>query len=142
MPKTRVIELLLCQDCLGKFVSELSNHLSAAASWEEFINQVRGPSYLADNIHNIPHQAHAYLQALCNNGTAVTMDNPPWTAERIQSCVKWGPHPSANLHHDFLHNEYADFIEASFWVVLPLAQVLVLNKDLRLSPMAIKVEHN
>ena len=70
------------------------------------------------------------------------MDNPPWSAEHIQSCVKHGPHPSANLHHNFLHDEYVDFIEAGFWVVLPLAQVQVLNMDLRISPMAIKVEHN
>ena len=103
---------------------------------------MRGPSYLADDIHNIPHQARTSLQALHDNGAAVTMDDPPWTAERIQSCVKRGPHPSANLHCDFLRDKYADFIEAGFWVVLPLAQVLALNKDLRLSPMAIKVKHN
>ena len=70
------------------------------------------------------------------------MNNPPWSAKHIQSCVERGPHPSANLHCDFLCDEYVDFIEASFWVVLPLAQVQVLNKDLRISPMAIKVEHN
>ena len=70
------------------------------------------------------------------------MGDPPWTAKHIQSCVQCGPHPSANLHHDFLHDEYADFIEAGFWVVLPLAQVQALNKDPCLSPMAIKVEHN
>ena len=141
--KTRVVELLLCQDHLGKLVSKLSNCLSDAISWEDFINQVRGPSYLADDIHNIPHQARAYLQALCDNGAKVNMDNPPWTAECIKSCIEQGPHPSANLHHEFLHDAYADFIKAGFWVVLPLAQeVQALNKDLRLSPMAIKVKHN
>ena len=70
------------------------------------------------------------------------MDDPLWTAEHIKSCIKWGPHPSTNLHDEFLHDKYADFIEAGFWVVLPLAQVQALNKDLRLSPMAIKVKHN
>ena len=70
------------------------------------------------------------------------MDDPPWSAEHIQSCVDHGPHPSATLHSDFLHNKYADFIEAGFWVVLPLAQVQALNKDLCILPMAIKVEHN
>ena len=103
---------------------------------------MRGPSYLADDIHNIPHQARAYLQALHDNGTKVNMDNPPWTAEHIKSCIEWGPHLSTNLHHEFLHDEYADFIEAGFWVVLTLAQVQALNKDLRLLPMAIKVKHN
>ena len=46
------------------------------------------------------------------------------------------------LHHDFLNEEYADFIDASFWVVLPLEQIQALQKDLRLSPMVVKVEHN
>ena len=72
----------------------------------------------------------------------MNMDDPPWSAEHIQSCVESGPHPSANLHCDFLHDEYVDFIKAGFWVVLPLAQVQVLNKDLRILPMAIKVEHH
>ena len=70
------------------------------------------------------------------------MDDPPWSAERIQSCVNRGPHPSATLHREFLCTEYADFIEARFWVVLPWAQVQVLHKDLRISPMAVKVEHD
>ena len=71
------------------------------------------------------------------------MDDPSWSAKRIQSCVEHGPHPpSANLHHAFLRDKYADFIKASFWVVLPLTQVQALNKDLCISPMAIKVEHN
>ena len=104
---------------------------------------MRGLSYLADDIHAIPHQACTYLQTLHDNGTTVTMDDPPWTAECIQSCVDHGPHPLATLHHDFLCDEYANFIEAGFWVVLPLAQVQALNKDLCISPMAVKeVEHN
>ena len=140
--KTRVIAPKLYEDRLGKLVSELSTRLSAAASWEAFVNHVRGPSYLADDIHNIPHQASAYLQTLRDTGAAVNMDDPRWSDERIQSCVARGPHPSANLHRDFLRDEYADFIEAGFWVVLPLDQVRALNKDLRISPMAVKVEPN
>jgi hypothetical protein len=34
----------------------------------------------------------------------------------------------------------ADFIEASFWVMLPHDQVRKLGKDLRLSPLAVKDE--
>ena len=103
---------------------------------------MRGKSYLADDIKDIPHQASTYLQALCDHGTEVNMDDPPWSSEHITSCAKQGPHPSANLHWDFLHEEYVDFIKAGFWVVLPLDQVRALNKDLWLSPMAVKVEHN
>ena len=62
--KARIIELMLYEDRLGKLVQDLSNRLLDAVSWEEFVDQVRGPSYLADDIHNIPHHAHASLQAL------------------------------------------------------------------------------
>ena len=93
---------------------DLSTCLRAATSWESFVDQVRGPSYLAADIHAIPHQACTYLQHLRDHGTGVTMDDPPWTADRIQSCVERGPHPSANLHREFLRDEYADFIEAGF----------------------------
>jgi hypothetical protein len=46
------------------------------------------------------------------------------------------------IHCDFLRDEYADFIEAGFWVVLPLEQVRELDKDLRLSPIAVKEERD
>ena len=110
------------------------------SSWDKFVNQVRGPSYLANNLEHIPHWASTYLQTLKDQGTEVNMDDPPWTSECLASCTKWGPHPSTtNLHHDFFQDEYANFIQASFWVVLPLEQVHALNKDLYLSPMAVKV---
>ena len=48
------------------------------------------------------------------------MDDPPWSDATIQRCTDWGPHPSANLFQEFLHDEMADFIKAGFWVVLPL----------------------
>ena len=93
-------------------------------------------------IQDIPHTATSYLQRLHDEGAKVTMDDPPWDADCIATCAARGPHPSATLHHDFLHDEYTDFIDTSFWVVLPLDQIQALNKDLRLSPMAVKVEHN
>ena len=34
----------------------------------------------------------------------------------------------------------ADFIEAGFWVVLPLDQVQSLGHDLQLSPLSVKDE--
>ena len=70
------------------------------------------------------------------------MDDPPWDATRITTCAARGPHPSTILHHEFLHDKFADFIDAGFWVVLPLEQIQSLQKNLCLSPMAVKVEHN
>ena len=57
-------------------------------------------------------------------------------------CAEWGPHPSADLHLDFLWDEMAEFIDAGFWVVLPLEQVQGLGKDFHLSPLAVKEEIN
>ena len=70
------------------------------------------------------------------------MDDPPWDTDHIATCAAQGPHPSTILHCDFLHDKFADFIDAGFWVILPLEQIQSLQKDLQLSPMAIKVEHN
>ena len=60
----------------------------------------------------------------------VPMDDPPWSDVTIQQCADRGPHPSANLFREFLRDEMADFIEAGFWVVLPLEQVRSLGRDL------------
>ena len=70
------------------------------------------------------------------------MDNPPWTSETIDQCAQSGTHSSVNLHREFLQTEMADFIEAGFWVMLPLKQVWSLGKDFRLSPVAVKEEVN
>jgi hypothetical protein len=70
----------------------------------------------------------------------VPLDDPPWSADAINACTLCGPHPSANLFKEFLHDEMVDFIKAGFWVVLPLEQVRALDQDLRLSPLAVKDE--
>ena len=70
------------------------------------------------------------------------MNDPPWMPEVINHSTERGPHPSANLHWDFLQDEMADFINAGFWVVLPLEQVQGLGKDFCLSPIVVKEEVN
>ena len=70
------------------------------------------------------------------------MDDPPWTLVTIDQCTERRPHPSANLHWEFLWTKMANFIKASFWVMLPLKQVCSLGKDFHLSPVAVKEEVN
>ena len=70
------------------------------------------------------------------------MDDPPWTSETIDQCTERRPHPSANLHWEFLWTKMANFINASCWVMLPLKQVCSLGKDFHLSPVAVKEEVN
>jgi hypothetical protein len=133
----------LLQDRLGMLVGLLSHKLARAPSWREFVNKIRGKSYLSTNIDNIPHTARAYLQQLRDQGIHVPLDNAPWDAERISLSAEHGAHPSATLHQNFLCREFTDFIEAGFWVVLPLEQLCTLpDGDLRLSPMAVKEEFN
>ena len=49
---------------LGTSVADLSNRLHSATSWASFVHDVRGPSYLASMIQDIPHTATPYLQRL------------------------------------------------------------------------------
>ena len=83
--------------------------------------------YLAPDLDHIVHSAHDYLQELHDHGMRVPMDDPPRSDVTIQHCADWGPHPSANFFQEFLQDKMADFIKASFWVVLPLNQVRSLG---------------
>ena len=132
----------LYQDCLGKLVASLSDKLSTTSSWEDFIKTHWGKSYLALDIDSIHHTTQGLLQNFQDKGVFVPMDDPPWTSETIDQCAERGPHPSANLHWEFLWTKMADFINAGFWVMLPLEQVCSLGKDFRLSLMAVKEEIN
>jgi hypothetical protein len=104
------------------------------------VTEHRGESYLSQDLDSIDHSARDYLQRLREQGVRVPLDDPPWSSNIIDACALRGPHPSANLFKEFLRDEMADFIEAGFWVVLPLEQVRALNQDLRLSPLAVKDE--
>ena len=132
----------LYQDHLGKLVASLSENLSTASSWEDFVKTHWGKSYLAPDIDHIQHRALGLLQNFRDKGVFVPMDDPPWTSETIDQCAQRGPHPSANLHQEFLWTKMADFIEAGFWVMLPLEQLWSLGKDFCLSPVAVKEEVN
>ena len=143
MPPKRIVVPTLQQDRLGTLVHSLSSKLACAPSWREFVNDVRGKSYLAASIGDIPHTASTYLQQLRDQGIPVRLDDPPWDPEQISLKAERGAHPSATVQRHFLRGEFADFIEAGFWVVLPLEQLRNLpDKDLRLSPMAVKEEFN
>ena len=132
----------LYQYHLGKLVASLSGKLSTASSWEDFIKTHQGKSYLAPDINHIHHTTRGLLQNFRDKGVFMPMDDPPWTPETIDQCAERGPHPSANLHWEFLCSEMTDFINAGFWVMLPLDQVCSLGKDFRLLPVAIKEEVN
>jgi hypothetical protein len=143
VPSKRIVVPALLQDRLGTLVQLLSTKLACSSSWREFVNDVRGKSYLSTSIDDIPHTARTYLQRLRDHGVRVQLDDPPWTTEQFSLNAARGAHPSVVVHRHFLRGEFADFIDAGFWVVLPLSQLRALpHTDLRLSPMAVKDEFN
>ena len=143
VPSKRIVVPALLQDRLGTLVRSLSQKLACTSSWREFVNEVRGKSYLSASIGDIPHTARTYLQQLRDQGIQVRLDDPPWDTERIILNAQCGAHTSATVHWHFLCGEFADFIKAGFWVVLPFEQLRALpDGDFRLSPMAVKEEFN
>jgi hypothetical protein len=96
----------------------LSKKLACVSSWREFVNDVRGKSYLSTSIDDIPHTAGTYLQQLRNHGIRVRLDDPPWNTEKFSINAACRAHPSVVVHRHFLWAEFADFIDAGFWVVL------------------------
>ena len=73
----------LYQDHLGKLVAALSEKLSTALSWEDFVKNHWGKSYLAPAIDDIQHSARGLLQNFRDHGIFVPMDDPPWTLDAI-----------------------------------------------------------
>jgi hypothetical protein len=132
-PSNSVLENPVIKDRLGTLVAKLSQDLQSCATWEEFVQHVRGRSYLADTIDDIDHPAKSLLQHYRNRGVPVKVRSDKWTPAKIQECLNRGAHPSAILHKEFLRDEMADFCESGFWVVLPYELVKDLE-NLKLSP--------
>ncbi len=94
-----------------------------ADSWEEFINEFRGPSYLAQDLDHVEHPSGELLPHWRDQGVPAETTSPPWTVEQRDSCVARGCHRSANQHSEFLREEMATFMENRFWMVLPYVEI-------------------
>jgi hypothetical protein len=111
----------------------------AAQSWEAFVSDFRGRSYLAPDLERLPHPAAKLLSEWRDHGVPALTSSPPWSTETKQACVERGCHRSAVEHATFLREEMAEFIDNRFWVVLPYRAVAHLP-NLQLSPAAVKEE--
>ena len=129
------------EDRLGTLVNKLIASYKSAGSWETFVNEFRGHSYLSDDIQDLPHPAAPILRTWRDRGVPVQMSTEPWTLEQKDEAVARGCHPSATAHAEFVRDEMASFIENNFWLVLPydLVRELLL---LRLTPLACKEERD
>ena len=97
---------------------KLSQQFAANASWESFVHDFRGRSYLSPTVETIDHPAAQLLRRWRDKGVPASTTNPAWTLDQKDHCVQQGCHISAALHADFLRQEMAEFIESKFWVVL------------------------
>ena len=131
----------LRNDRLGTLVRELCANFLEAPSWEEFVSNFRGPSYLAEALNDSTHPAAELLQRWRDEGVPVNTSSLPWTDKQKDECINRGCHVSATRHADFLREDFADSIESKFWMVLPYELVRHLE-ELMIWPAAVKDEHN
>ena len=128
-------------DRLGTLVRDLVKQYKQASSWEDFVKQFRGPSYLSEALDSLDHPAAELLKLWKDQGVPVHSTSKPWTLEQKDACVERGCHPSATQHAAFLREEMADNIENKFWIVLPYELVKALI-ELMLTPAAVKGERD
>ena len=131
----------LYNDRLGRLVSSLCSDLQGASSWEAFVNDFRGRSYLAPDLEKLDHPAADLLKEWRDKGVPVNTTSTTWSQDQLNQCVQRGCHYSATEHAPFLREEMSEFIENKFWVVLPFELARELPA-LHLSPAAVKVERD
>ena len=121
-------------DALGKLVIDASARLSAASSWDHFVQSSRSLSDLAPTMRDLPYPASHLLDHLRKVGAPVVTSTLPWTQDCKRAALRRGPHKSAREHTTFLRHEFVDMINKGHWTLLPASQVLHL-RNLRLSPL-------
>ena len=126
-------------DRLGTLVRQLCSAFTSSTSWEAFVDDFRGPSYLSTELDSLDHPAADLLRKWRDEGVPAESNSPPWTLEQKDECIRRGCHHSANEHSDFIREEMADFIEDKFWAVLPYDLVKHME-SIMFSPAAIKEE--
>ena len=89
-------------DRLGTLVRQLCESLHESPSWESFVNEFRGPSYLSPELDNIDHPAAKLLRQWRDHGVPAKCDSPPWTEAQKDRCIQQGCHYSASEHADFI----------------------------------------
>ena len=138
-PSTSTLQIQ--SDRLGTLVSSLCESFTASSSWQDFVDTFRGRSYLSPDVSSVDHPAAPLLDKWRLEGVPVLSSAEPWSLEELDARLERGCHPSACEHASFLREEFAEFIERSFWAVLPYRLVRTLP-NLQLSPAAVKDERD
>jgi hypothetical protein len=122
---------------LHRLVTRSSAAYEASSSWEEFVAHCKNPQGdLHPAVKTLPHRAAHLLDTLRRTGATVKMKTEPWSRQRKVEALKRGFHQSANLHQEFLCEEFVDMIHKSQWVLLP-AHLFMDKTNLRLSPLGV-----
>ena len=140
-PNSPAVDTLqLRNDRLGTLVRDLTSAYASSQSWDLFVNELRGPSYLAPELDQVQHPATPLLVDWRDHGVPVYTTTDPWTESQKDACIQRGCHKSAKDHSDFLRDEMAEFVESKFWAVLPYR--VIRHLPLMLSPAAVKDERD
>lgn len=83
-----VDSLKLRNDRLGTLVRQLTSAFRASPSWETFVQEFRGRSYLASELDHIDHPAAELLRKWRDEGVPAETDSPPWTYDQKDHCIK------------------------------------------------------
>ena len=115
--------------------------MTSSSSWESFVNEHRGPSYLASELDSVDHPAAELLRMWRDHGVPALSSSEPWTRAQKDACIQRGCHKSAKDHAPFLREQMADFIESKSWLVLPYELVRDFV-EIMFSPAAVKDERD
>ncbi|EJK61867.1 hypothetical protein THAOC_17565 [Thalassiosira oceanica] len=119
-------------ELLGEWARENAAFLKAQG-WEKLARDRRGRSAIDENVRDLPHPSAAYLDYLRRQGAPVLSSDPPPSPEDLQAAADRGPHPSANVHAEFLFEEAYEMCKRRHTMVLPLSVVKKL-RGVRISP--------
>jgi hypothetical protein len=122
---------------LHRLVTRSSAAYEVSSSWEEFVAHYKNPlGDLHPSVKTMPHLAVHLLDTLRRTGATVAMKTDTWSMQRKVEALKRGSHQSANLHQDFLCEEFVDMMHNVQWVLLP-AHLVMDETNLRLSPLGV-----
>ena len=107
-------------DILGELAKE-NAELLRTKGWRNLVKERRGRSALNPNVGTLPHEAAATLDFLRRHGAPVHTSDSPKTPAELQEAADRGPHPSAQLHQEFLWEEVVDMCKRHHTMVLPLS---------------------
>ena len=118
---------------LGEYIAKGSKLLNKVG-WHRTCESLRSRCNIHPQVGLLP--AASLLDRIRRNGVPVLLASEPWGTKLKNERFLRGPHSSANEHTEFLKEEYLDFCQKGFWMLLPYEAVKALP-GLRLSLLGV-----